>query len=683
MLGLLATRMEKELNQEPFSPRELWAAAASLAVLAWINVYICRELFQGSQAHMNSMHGFWTAIARLGEGWFRAGWWPYWDCGIPFEFTYAPLVPWLTSAVAAVRGVPHDAAFQSISGFFYCLIPLTLFLMAWLLTRAPGYSFAAAMVYSLAAPTQLLAPDERFALARVWDARRLYIAAAWDETPHLAALALLPLVVLFLVLAFRKGRLVYCAAAAVAVALAALASAFGPVMVAMAVLCLLFVLGRERLGRNLALTAAIGAFGYALAAPFLSPSILRAMRASAPAGGSGWTMGSVTALAIVVLGWVALWRWLPRRTKDWRLQFFALFAYATGSVPLIHHFWNRHFLPQPSRYKVEFELALALLLVFALRPWFSRRSAALRAAIVFLLLALAGEQVVSHRRFAKNVLRTPEVAGTIEYRAAAWAERNLPGVRVMLPGSMAQWGNAYTGIHQFGGGSWSMAYNQSQQRALAGIYHGGDSEEQDARVALAWLRAYGVGVVAVSGPGSPEFWKPFKHPNKFAGRLPVLWREEDTTIYQVPRRTPSLAHVVPESALVRRQPRGPRDIAGVERYVEALENPAYPEAGFRWEGRNTLRVQTRAARGQAISLQVSHHPGWRATVNGRPRSLERDGLGLMWLRPECDGPCEVLLHYDGGWELRICRYLSFAALAALLVAPFLIRRLAGFRSSGG
>ena len=52
------------------------------------------------------------------------------------------------------------------------------------------------------------------------------------------------------------------------------------------------------------------------------------------------------------------------------------------------------------------------------------------------------------------------------------------------------------------------------------------------------------------------------------------------------------------------------------------------------------------------------------------RALERDGLGLMWIRPGCNGACEVDLAYDGGWELRLCHYLSLAAIAALLLLPF-------------
>ena len=41
---------------------------------------------------------------------------------------------------------------------------------------------------------------------------------------------------------------------------------------------------------------------------------------------------------------------------------------------------------------------------------------------------------------------------------------------------------------------------------------------------LLWFKALGVRAVAVSGPGSTEVYKPFYHPGKFEGRLPVLAR---------------------------------------------------------------------------------------------------------------------------------------------------------------
>jgi hypothetical protein len=72
--------------------------------------------------------------------------------------------------------------------------------------------------------------------------------------------------------------------------------------------------------------------------------------------------------------------------------------------------------------------------------------------------------------------------------------------------------------------------------------------------------------------------------------------------------------------------------------------------------------------GQAVSIQVTQHPGWRARVNGTSRPIKSDGLGLMWLETGCNGICDVQLEYDGGAELRICRLLSALALGALAVA---------------
>jgi hypothetical protein len=658
------------MTEQRFTRRELFSAAAYAVGLLWMNVYICRELFFNQTAKMNSMHGFWMAIARLAEGsWFRATWWPLWDCGIPFEFTYAPLVPGLTAAWAALRGVPHALAFNSVTGFFYCAIPVNLFLMAWLLTRSPGYSFLAGLFYSLAAPTELVIPDSNFALAHFGDARRLYLTTVWDESPHLAALALLPLIVLFLSLSIRRRRTVYYVASILLIAVAALLSAFGPIMVAMAALCLLFVLERRDYKRNIALIMGIGAYAYVLDAPFLSPSLIQTISAASTFSGYGWSLGSVTALGIVALGWAILWRYLPRWTADWRLQFFALFAYLTSSVPIVFTYLHRQFLPQPGRYKVEMELALALIVVFGARSGLEKLPVSLRALVLLVILALAGEQIAAHRKFAKAVLLPADVTTTIEYRASKWAEQNLPGMRVMLPGSIAQWANAFTELQQFSGSSWSMLSNLIQQRGLREIYNGGETPERDARVSLVWLKAYGAGAVGVSGPHSSEFWKSYiVHPEKFEGILPVLWREDDVTIYRVPQRTPSLAHVMPENSIARRP-------AALEQYVAALDDPSLPLAEMEWQGRNHIRIRTTASPGQVVSVQVSYHPGWHAKVNGQPRPIEADWLGLMWIRPECNGPCDVELYYDGGWELRICRYLSFAAMASLLLIPMLRRKV--------
>ena len=559
-------------------------------------------------------------------------------------------------------GITPDLAFQSIAGVVYCLVPVSLFVMAWLMTRSTGCSFLAAVFYSLTSPTQLIVPDDAFSFQHFWDARRLLVAAAWDEAPHLTALALLPLVVLLLTLAIRRRRPAYYAMLVLLIVVMTLATDFAPVEMVMVALCLIAVFPRRDYGRNAIMILAIGALAYVIVSPFLSPSLIKAIRLASAASDGGWTIGSVTGVAIVALGWIVLWMGLERWTNDWNLRFFALFAYVTSSVPVVAVYFHRQLAPQPGRYKFEMEMAIALVLIFGLKPVFEKAPSALKAALLFLFLALGAEQIVSHRQYGKIILRGADLTQTIEYRTAAWTAQNLPGVRVMLPGSIAQWANDFTDVPQYAGSSWSQAYSQVQQLGLKSIYNG------DARVSLDWLQAFGVGAIAVSGPKSQEYWKPFAQSTKFDGLLPVLWSEGDVTIYGVPQRTASLAHVVPEASLVSQAPKAPGDTDEMEKYVSALNDASLPAAEFRWVGTNRIKIRTTADRQQALSVQVSYHPGWHATANHRKVDVRRDGLGLMWFTPECSGLCEIQLDYDGGWELRLCRYLSFTAISGLLLA---------------
>ena len=54
--------------------------------------------------------------------------------------------------------------------------------------------------------------------------------------------------------------------------------------------------------------------------------------------------------------------------------------------------------------------------------------------------------------------------------------------------------------------------------------------------------------------------------------------------------------------------------------------------------------------------------------------MKKDGLGLMWLRPAYTGPCDVLLNHDNSWEVRLCRWVSWAALSGAVIV-LVARRL--------
>jgi hypothetical protein len=654
------------------SRRQVLIAVALCAALFSINAYICRDLFFGEMPAMNSMHGFWASIAqRAGNGWFRANWWPWSDLGMPFEFTYAPLVPALTAAVASVRHSSTLLAFQSITAIVYCLTPVTLFLLAWGVSGAPVYSFLAALFYSLTAISRIFAPEGPFSWESLWDARRLSLVAIWDDTPHMLALTLLPITLLCLLLTIRTRRVYWAAATTTSIALATLASAFGPTTTVLGAACLLFVIPRRQWLRNLAITGGIGLYAWAICAPFFSPSLISAMHAAAPLQDSDrWNAGSWTALALVAVGWAVLWWILHRYDNPWHFKFFVLLTWLTGYIPVISHHLHRSFLPQPGRYGLEMEFAFALVLAFGIRLSIGKTPRYIQLCLLFLILAFAGEQVVSHRQFAKGVLRSAELQPTIESRAVTWTAQHLSGTRISLPGSIAMWAGNFAAIEQLTGGSWSMAYNLTEIAGAEALRRGAESPDNDARVSLDWLKAFGVGAVVVPGPKSPEFWKDFVRPPRFDGILPLLWREDDTSIYRVPQPNPSLAHIVPESALVRNKPRNPRDVREIERYVAALDREPAFSARFRWNGVNAGTIDVPASNGQAISVQVNWNAGWHARVNSLRIPINRDGLGLMWMKPGCSSSCRVDLFYTGDIELTLCRAISYIALAGLLVAFF-------------
>ncbi len=624
-------------------------------LVAVVNALICWRLFKIPSAHMNSMHGFWAALARWGgDSWLHPSWWPYWDCGIPFEYTYAPLVPVLTSFVSWCTGRPLWSSVDIISALVYCLGPVTFFVMAWRLTRAPLASFAAALLYSLTAPELLVMPDSWL---NFLSPRRLILMGQWDDTPHFLALAILPLAILGLTFAIQTRRLFYIAATALAIAIMTYASAFGPVLAALAAICLVATLGKNHVLRSLMTVAIVGVWAYAISAAFLPPSLLRIIHASAsPYQDSFWTLRSFTGIGVFLGGGVLAGYLLNRWTRDWRVQFFWLFTYLTCVIPMLAAYAHIQFLPQPERYKIEAGFGLALVMAFTLRGWMVQRGRIVIGVALAVLALLAVAQVHRQRVFARGMWPKSDATQTVEYRASTWIAANLPGVRVFLPGTIAQWANTFTDIRQFTGGSWSMAYNRAQIKAFWEILYAAPD------AAITWLRAFGVGAIAVSDANSAEYWKPFSQPGKFEGLLPVLWRAEGVTIYQIPGASPSLAHVIPADASV-----SLLSAAQLLRYDSAISNPAAADVSLSWQDRNSILLRTVLYHGQSISLQMNQHAGWRAAANGKPCPIQRDQLGLMLLTPPCNGPCEVSLSYDGGLEIQAARLISSIALLASLL----------------
>ncbi len=634
---------------------ERFAVPASCGLLFALNVYIAHRLFLTEfKTHLETNEGSFIAIARVMAANPRALlWWPLWDLGMPFQYTYFPLTPALAAAWSRIGGVSPALALHQVGAFFYCLGPVTLFLMAWTMSKRVAASFFAALAYSLLSPCAWFFPMLRPDMGgSVWNARRLQILSYYGEDPHITTVAFLPLAVMFLYLALKRGGAGYFVLGVMATAAVMLSNAFGTVNLILMCACVLAVSDHRRFGRNAALLAAAGAAAYLWVSPAIPPSLLQVIRANAPLVGGDYqfTSRSLLGLAILAAGAALLWLAARRARAPEYLSFFLLSAWVFFAIPALAFYFDIFVFPQPHRYQVEMEMGFCLVLAFGGRLLLQRMPRAVNIAVLLLLLAFAFRQTVHSVRYARRLIVPVEIQTTPEYKVAHWADQHMQGKRMFVSGQRSFWFNVFTDVAQMHGGHDPNTPNFLVQIAHFVIGSGMNTGSKDVEISLLWLRALGVSAIHVPLQTPEDYYVSFANPHKFEGVLPVLWREDGETIYQVPRRSDSLAHVVPESALAARRPVNGIDIAPLIPYVQAMEDPSLPLAKMEWHGTNSFVVRTSAARGEAISVQTNYFPGWRAMVNGRERRVYADALGLMAIAPKCNGSCVVELNYDGGPE---------------------------------
>ena len=239
-------------------------------------------------------------------------------------------------------------------------------------------------------------------------------------------------------------------------------------------------------------------------------------------------------------------------------------------------FFQFHFtlVPQGNRYQLELELAVCVLFgVVAGR--IPRRGLWALSAVVL----LAGtHQTKIIRRFARSLIVPVEMTQTIQYKTCMWLDKNLPGQRTMVSGDMEFICNIFSNNPQLSGGHEPSAPNWMQKVAVYSIYTGTPTAAGSAENSILWLKAFATKAMTVPGPKSREFYHPVQFPNRFEGVLPVLWHDEDDTIFAVPQKSTSLARVVSKSDIVASAPIHGLDVEPMKQFGLALGDPALPTA---------------------------------------------------------------------------------------------------------
>jgi hypothetical protein len=324
-------------------------------------------------------------------------------------------------------------------------------------------------------------------------------------------------------------------------------------------------------------------------------------------------------------------------------------------------------MPHRLRFHLVMEMGIALVLGVGAGLAAQRLPSQWKPYAACVLLAWCVYPAARYSAYAGRLIQPVNIAGTVEYQEAMWLQRNLAGGRVFVPGSIRFFLNAFTDVPQFAGGFDPGVVNPLWAGASYQILSGENAGSREGEIAILWLRAFGVDAVAVSGPHTREAYRDYRNPRKFDGLLPEAWRDGDDVIYRVPRISAGLAHVVRRGDLAARQPVNGIDVEPVQPYVAALEDAARPLATLTWRSRHEAVISARMEKADILSVQLSYHPGWQASVDGQPRRVYADNLGQLVVEPGCDGECSVVLAYNGGIEAAMARLASMGILLGFAV----------------
>lgn len=635
-----------------------------------LNVYICRGLFTLEYLrHMGSIEPAYYGITRwIMSHWRDLSWFPLWYGGIPYQDTYPPLLHWVVALVAWLRGVSPAAAHHWTTAILYCLGPVTLYALMLRFSGSRGAAFAGGLMYSVLCPSAWLVPVIANDLGSVFYPRRLQAMVFYGETPHIAALTVLPLAVLLVDFALRKKTALWFCLAVLGTASVALMSWLAAFTLAWVMLS--YFLARWGAAdwdwRDVGLAVCVAIAAYCLAMPWIPPSTIAIVHENARLSGGDFTetyeqlpIRLPLVLMVLILLKAAIRR-LPMH-----LQFAAFFAVVMSVLTLFAGWWRIDIVPQSLRYQEEMEMALLMLVVFTAQALLVRAPSGTGVAIMALLMVALIQPARITRRYARNTLiRSIDIHTTIEWKTARWLDEHLRTERVFVPGSTSFWLNAFTDTPEITGGFEEGITDPLIRHAQYFMTTGEGAGGHDPEYSIFWLQALGVGAVAVSGPASSEVYKPFRNPWKFEGVLETLWRDGDDVIYRVPHR--SFAHVLRRSDLPPRPPVTGKDAEPLRNYVRALEDPALPFASFRWTTVHSAHIAAEVGAGQVILVQIPWSHGWRAVVNGNSRPVERDPVGMMVIDPAIAGKCEMDLIYDGGPEMKTARAFSLLTAIGLL-----------------
>ena len=622
----------------------------------------------------------------LAAHWPHPQWQPLWYTGTRFDYIYPPALRYGTAAISRITGVWPVKAYHFYTIFFYCVGIAGVYLLIRAGGRRRGAAWLGAAATALMSPSFLFLKDVRLDSGPLVPLR-LGALLKYGESPHMTALALMPIALAFIWRALDKRRPGSVTLAAIFCAAVVSHNFYGATALAMFYVVMLWSFWVTRRDRRMALAAvAIPALAYGLTAFWLVPSYLwitlRNMKyVSHPPTAWSFPVAAVVAAAFAL----ASNRWARNRPQRTWAVFVAGCVVFFSLEVLGHYYFNFHLAGEPGRLVPELDLVLILGAVAVLEWLWDCR---LVAAAIFVVrgtpIVITGVRraprvvaaVVVGAAFATTagyigqawsmMPLCPNYTARVEYRITDWLWKNMPDARVESSGSVRFWFDAWHDLAELGGGSEQGLLNTVAYDSQWEITGGSTSQP-----AILWLQAMGVDVMYVPGPNSEDFYKDIQHPERFARATPLLYDDgRGNALYRIPRRYPARARVVEAAQLnARRPPRTTYDEEYLRAYVDVVEKGPDSPVALDRQGTDAMLLRARVAPGQAILVQESYDPAWQAWSNGQRLPIHADAMGFMVVEAP-PGEHQVRLAFvmpaenRVGWMLFGISLLLLAALAA-------------------
>lgn len=631
------------------------------------------------------MEGNYLAFLRLLEeekiGWFS--WNRYWYLGHPTRFAFPPLFFLMLTFFAKALRVDVFYLYRLVTGFFYCLTPVTLYFFLSALTKKRNLAFISSLFYSLLPSIAYLFPSLSQEAGRFYyPPFRLLAFAYFGAGPGIVALAILPLALIFYLRFLRKFDRTNLFLAVISTAIVFLTEQATGVSLFLAGAAVFF--SESFLGHGFAKwrkTLLVLGLTYGLIAFYFNLSYLTNLWASPALGGAAFKKIFGQFFQVFFIGVPVVLAFFSRKfVKEKQNQpvvIFQLWFLFFGFLTLIYFLQNPEFVAEYVRFIPELDMAVSFFLGLIVLKTFQKGKLKLRVFISGILVVLFGFFFVPKWQAMTTPLT--DLAESREYRLASWLAKSASGKRVYTTGAASFWLNTFSDNPQVRGGS--------DQGAVHPFWHYASyqvREGDDPKVGLAWLKALNVSYIVVSGPESAEFYKEdYQFPRKFEGVLEPQYQKNGDTIYQVPMENPSLAQVVDQKLLKTLEvPESGKDWTRLRKYVDWIEKKQVLPASLSWKGPNEAEIKAKVGVGEGISIQVSFDPRWQATAQGQKVKIIKDPLGHMFLEPGKSGEYEIKLVYKESWDVYLWILLSIVTIVALIALSFWQKRAQDWSERG-